>query len=104
MKKNLNFKILTNLNNSIKKENIFFLNRIINNNSKLPLSLQLAIFLNPKFKLKSFFSNKSFIKFKRQCLITWRTRSVYSFFDLSRIVIRELSSFGFIRGIKKSSW
>jgi ribosomal protein S14 len=103
MKKNLNFKILTNLSHSIKKENILFFNEILIN-SKLPLGLRLSIFLNPKFDLKVFFSNNSFVKFKRQCLITWRSRSVYSFFDLSRIVIREFVSFGFMQGIKKSSW
>jgi len=103
MKKNLNFKILANLDRSVKKENILFFNKLINNN-QLPLNLCLSIFLNPKFKLKSFFNKTSFVKFKRQCLLTWRSRSIYSFFDLSRIVIRDLSSFGLMKGIKKSSW
>jgi len=104
MKRSYNIKVLNNLIASRDKEAIVFFKKLIENNGRLPLSLKLAVLLNPNFDLKIFFSNVSFNKFKSQCLLTWRSRSVYSFFWLSRIAVRELSSFGCIKGIKKSSW
>lgn len=104
MKKSYNIKVLSNLIASRDKEAIVFFKKLIENNRRLPLSLKLAVLFNPNFDLKIFFSNVSFNKFKSQCLLTWRSRSVYSFFWLSRIAVRELSSFGCIKGIKKSSW
>ena len=41
---------------------------------------------------------------KNQCLVTWRTGSVFSFFKLTRLEIRERAHLGFLYGIKKSSW
>lgn len=104
MKRSYNIKVLNNLIASKDKEVIVFFKKLIENNGRLPLSLKLAVLFNPNFDLKVFFSNVSFNKFKSQCLLTWRSRSVYSFFWLSRIAVRELSSFGCIKGIKKSSW
>jgi ribosomal protein S14 len=104
MKKNYNLKILNNLVASKEKEVVVFFKKLIESNGRLPLNLKLAILFNPSFDLKVFFSSTTFSKFKSQCLLTWRSRSVYSFFWLSRIAIRELSSFGCIKGIKKSSW
>jgi ribosomal protein S14 len=104
MKRSYNVKVLNNLIASRDKEVIVFFKKLIENNGRLPLGLKLAVLFNPNFDLKVFFSNVSFNKFKSQCLLTWRSRSVYSFFWLSRIAVRELSSFGCIKGIKKSSW
>lgn len=105
MKKSYNIKTLNNLSLSKKKKQYIFFKKLIDNNTKLPLNLRLAIlFSSSNFSLKVFFSKISFSKFKSQCLLTWRTHSVYSFFSLSRMAIRELSSFGFMKGIKKSSW
>jgi len=104
MKRSYNVKVLNNLIASKDKEIIVFFKKLIENNGRLTLSLKLAVLFNPSFDLKIFFSNVSFSKFKSQCLLTWRSRSVYSFFWLSRIAVRELSSFGCIKGIKKSSW
>lgn len=104
MKLNLNIKVRNNLKLSKNKDTIFFFKKLIDNSFRLPLGLKLSILINPNFNLKILCSSISFIKFKRQCLLTWRSRSVYSFFDLSRIVIRELSGFGVLKGIRKSSW
>lgn len=104
MKKNYNIKVLDNLAASKEKEVVVFFKKLVESNANLPLSLKLAVLFNSSFKLKIFFSSVSFNKFKSQCLLTWRSRSVYSFFWLSRIAIRELSSFGHMKGIKKSSW
>lgn len=50
---------------------------------------------------KSFFRS---LYFKSQCLVTWRTGSVFSFFKLTRLEIRERAHLGFLSGIQKSSW
>jgi ribosomal protein S14 len=104
MKKNYNIKVLNNLVASKDKEVIVFFKKLLENNFSLPLGLKLAVLFSPSFNLKIFFSSTSFNRFKSQCLLTWRSRSVYSFFWLSRIALRELSSFGCMKGIKKSSW
>jgi small subunit ribosomal protein S14 len=53
-------------------------------------------------------SFKHFIKFstrsRNRCLITVRAGSVFRFFRLSRILIKELASRGGLPGIRKSSW
>lgn len=41
---------------------------------------------------------------KNQCLLSWRSGSVYNFFKLTRLEIRERSHFGFLKGVRKSSW
>lgn len=43
-------------------------------------------------------------KIKSRCIWSKRARSIYSFFRLSRITMRELIGIGFIPGIRKSSW
>ena len=47
-------------------------------------------------------SSKS--RMKNRCIITGRARSVYRDFQLTRMQLRELASFGFLMGVKKSSW
>lgn len=44
------------------------------------------------------------LHFKSQCLVTWRTGSVFSFFKLTRLEIRERAHLGFLSGVQKSSW
>lgn len=56
------------------------------------------LFFNYNFKLK----NCHFF-FKRICFLSGRTRSSYSFFNLSRIKLRDLMSFRFLSGLRKSS-
>jgi ribosomal protein S14 len=41
---------------------------------------------------------------KNRCKLTGRAKSIVRFYKISRIVFRELSSFGFLLGVKKSSW
>jgi small subunit ribosomal protein S14 len=43
-------------------------------------------------------------KIKNRCILTGRTRSIYRHFKLSRIMIKELSSYGLLSGVTKSSW
>lgn len=48
--------------------------------------------------------NEYLSKIKNRCFFSNRSRSVLSFFGLSRIKIREFASFGLLNGTKKSSW
>lgn len=59
--------------------------------------------------LNNFVINNSFLSFskvriKNRCFLTFRSKSVFRLFKMSRIVFRNLVSFGLICGFKKSSW
>ncbi len=68
---------------------------------KINLRIGLLFFWTHHSLRKSFF--KSWF-LKNQCLVTWRTGSIYSFFRLTRLEIRERAHLGFLNGIRKSSW
>ena len=40
----------------------------------------------------------------RRCILTNRTRGTFQKFNISRIVLRDLMSFGIIPGYKKAVW
>ncbi len=48
--------------------------------------------------------NSSKVRIKNRCILTGRSRSVSSFFRLSRIKFRELAAQGLLMGVTKSSW
>lgn len=112
MKKGLNIQIKKNLRVLKRTEFFFFLRSVVLNSSIVGVTFNnkkqflkcLWLYKNSflQLYLKKNFSSFSFIT--SQCVLTWRTRSVYSFFKLSRISIRELTAFGFLKGIQKSSW
>lgn len=83
-----------------KYEKIRCLYKFLQQNSKLTNSQRLhysrALTFLPK--------NSSITRIKNRCLITGRGRSVYRDFQLTRMQLRELASFGMLMGIKKSSW
>jgi small subunit ribosomal protein S14 len=41
---------------------------------------------------------------RNRCRVTGRCRSILRYYRISRIVFRELASFGLLVGVKKSSW
>lgn len=45
-----------------------------------------------------------FNSFRNRCLVTGRSRGYYRMFGLSRHVIRDMSHYGLLPGITKSSW
>lgn len=54
---------------------------------------------------KSKFSGRSCLsKIHNNCIETGRSRSVISFYKLSRIRLRKLASSGSLNGLSKSSW
>lgn len=102
MKKNLFYK---NKKITNKKLNIFdrlVLSKSITKNFLLPNDQRLFLFfinqlvLNKKGPL--FITN-----LRSQCFLTWRTGSVYSFFKLTRLTVRDNFSFGLVKGLRKSS-
>lgn len=48
--------------------------------------------------------NSSPVRLRNRCQLTGRSRGYMRKFGLSRISFRNLVSFGFIPGVKKSSW
>lgn len=62
----------------------------------LKKSIVLALSKLPKKSSKTYIINR--------CILTGRARSVYRKYRLSRIKLRELGNFGYIPGLKKSSW
>jgi small subunit ribosomal protein S14 len=47
--------------------------------------------------------NSSKVKVRNRCVLTGRSRGVYNFFKISRIMIRELVSKGLLPGVQKAS-
>ena len=57
-----------------------------------------------QLKLAKLPRNGSRTRIRNRCGVTGRPRGVYRKFELSRITLRELASFGQIPGMTKSSW
>nr|AKI85090.1 ribosomal protein S14 [Erodium texanum] len=55
-------------------------------------------------KLSTLPRNSSFTRIRNRCIFSGRPRGVYSKFRMSRIVFRELASFGELLGVTKASW
>lgn len=78
------------------------LNSISNDHVRMHLRLKVLLYSNLRRNLckKHFF----FTQVVTQCNTTWRSKSIYSFFKMSRITLREYASFGLIKGLRKASW
>ncbi|NBX77913.1 30S ribosomal protein S14 [bacterium] len=48
--------------------------------------------------------NSSRVRYRNRCAQTGRPRAYSRFFGLSRMIFRELASFGLLPGVKKASW
>jgi len=57
-----------------------------------------------QMKLSLISRNSSPVRVRNRCAITGRSRSYYRRFGISRIVLRDLASSGYIPGIIKASW
>lgn len=55
-------------------------------------------------KLSELPRNSSKVRFKNRCALTGRPRSYHGHFGISRVMLRELASWGRILGLTKSSW
>jgi ribosomal protein S14 len=68
-------------------------------NQVLPVSLRRKFLI----KLRAT-RNYSSVRLKNRCVISNRAKSVIRFFQLSRIVFRQLAREGVLVGVKRSSW
>ncbi|HHW32858.1 MAG TPA: 30S ribosomal protein S14 [Paracoccus solventivorans] len=75
------------------------LNEVINDQSK-PMEERFKATL----KLAELPRNSSATRLNNRCELTGRPRAYYRKLKLSRIMLRELGSFGQIPGLVKSSW
>ena len=57
-----------------------------------------------QIKLAKLPRNSSKVRIRNRCELTGRPRGYYRRFNMSRITLRELASFGLLPGVKKSSW
>lgn len=80
------------LNKNIIK--LFYLNKHLDYKVKF-----YVLYLLSKYK-----KNNSFVRNKNYCVLTARSHGVYSFFSLSRIFLKGKGSFGYVPGLRKSSW
>jgi len=111
MRKNLHDQLLKRLKKLKNKEKNSFLQRVCLNSRfnlfkkqqlDVPLRLQILLYSRQSNLLikKKVFNTQ----ITTQCSLTWRSRSIYSFFTLSRITLRELAHYGLLKGVKKASW
>lgn len=71
-------------------------------NSSLDLASKQAFFLNSSLKLRK--NSRLSMRGRNRCLLTTRAGSVYRYFRLSRISLKGLASYGYLTGVRKSSW
>jgi small subunit ribosomal protein S14 len=55
-------------------------------------------------KLSELPRNSSRVRYRNRCALTGRPRAYHGEFGISRIMLKELASWGKIPGLKKSSW
>jgi ribosomal protein S14 len=88
------------------------LNRLIFEKNELQV-LILRFFKKNQFlsKKSALFSNifpsklsRGLYKFRNRCILTSRSRGVFSKLSISRIFFRKIFSKGFLPGYRKSSW
>lgn len=60
--------------------------------------------LEAQLKLSALPRNGAKNRYRNRCELTGRARGTYRKFKLSRIMLRELGSFGRIPGLTKASW
>jgi small subunit ribosomal protein S14 len=55
-------------------------------------------------KLSKLPRNSSAIRIRNRCMVTGRPRGYYRKFQMSRIALREMASYGLLPGVTKASW
>lgn len=73
--------------------------KTIQQNLTLPPQVRLVAFI----QLSKMQKNSSPIKVRNRCILTGRSRGVYNYFKISRIMIRSLAAQGLLSGLKKAS-
>lgn len=68
------------------------------------VSLSFEERLEAQIKLSEMPRNGAKVRYRKRCALTGRPRGYVGKFKLSRIMLRELASWGHIPGLLKSSW
>lgn len=71
---------------------------------RINLKVLLAENLNKPDLSFGFLKNSSKHKVKNRCILTSRPKGIMSYFKLSRLSFKNKASFGYLEGIRKSSW
>ncbi len=74
--------------------------KVIVMNKELPMEERFAA----QLKLAALPRNSAENRYRNRCGVTGRPRGYYRKFNMSRVSLRELGSFGEIPGLVKSSW
>lgn len=74
--------------------------KVILKNTNLPFEQR----LEAQKRLSELPRNGAAIRYRRRCALTGRPRGNLRHFNMSRIALRELASWGQIPGLVKSSW
>lgn len=98
--KNIKLRKIFNSIEKTKKINKFILVFLLNKRYNIKLKKKLFFFFNLYKKSKI----KSFVRITRRCLYTNRNRGIFRLFNISRVYLRELLSFGILPGYKKAVW
>ena len=73
--------------------------RAVRTNISIPTKIRfLALTQLSKLRAKG-----SSVKIRNRCILTGRSRGVYNYFKISRIMIRDLAAKGLLPGLKKAS-
>ena len=75
------------------------LKKIMNDTSLTP-----DVRIDAMIKLSEMPRNSSKVRYRNRCALTGRPRAYHGYFGISRVMLRELVSWGKIPGLKKSSW
>lgn len=85
----------------------------VKKNEDVRLSLKTmhnSLFLNAKNRylasIKMSMKKKTIspTRVRNRCVITGRSRGIYKFFKISRIMVKDLASKGLLPGVKRASW
>lgn len=83
----------------LKKDRRVELKKIANDTSVSPKDRMVA-----QIKLSEISRNSAGVRYRNRCALTGRPRGNFRKFELSRISLRNLASWGEIPGVLKSSW
>ena len=77
-----------------------------NNLKAIALNKELSVEerFEAQLKLAKMNANTAKIRIRNRCNVTGRPRGYYRDFGISRVSLRELSGFGYVPGVTKSSW
>ena len=68
------------------------------------INLAPEVRVDAMIKLSEMPRNSAKVRYRNRCALTGRPRAYHGYFGISRVMLRELVSWGKIPGLKKSSW